>query len=723
LVFEPSLEVKPEPEQSTVDTPAGYEVVLKVPQTLNVMGSLATPDLRDAVVSFPEGVSVSPSAANGLQACQASGPEGIELGNHDLPADENKVQEGEEMGADGLVHAAPGHCPLASQIGDVEVLTPLLKAPLKGHVYVAAPSCGGEGQPACTEASAENGELFAVYLEVEGSGVIVKLRGQAAVNPVTGQLTTTFTEAPELPFSELKLRLNGGPRAPLANPQSCGVFTATSDLTPWSAPVTPDAKPSSPFTINGCAGTGGFAPSFLAQTETSSAGVFSPFTLTLGRHDGEQDLSGVSVTMPEGLLGRIAGVVQCAEAQANAGTCPAASQVGTATAAAGAGSTPFWQSGPVYLTGPYRGAPFGLSVVVPAKAGPYNLGDIVVRAAIHINPTTAAVTVVSNPLPQMVDGVPLRVQTVNVTVGSGGGFTFNPTNCDAKTVTGTISSEQGASVGVSSPFAATGCANLPFKPVFTASTVGKASKANGASLDTRVTFPAPAAGSGQASVDANIASFKVELPKQLPSRNTTLQKACLAATFVANPASCPAASDIGSATVSTPVLSVPLAGPAYLVSYGAEKFPQLVMILQGEGVTVQVTGTIFVSHAGITSVTLKTVPDAPFTAFELKTPTGPFSILTANVAEKKEFNLCGQSLSMPTEIVGQNGAVVRQSTKVTIAGCAKSKVAVSSRAQKLTKALATCRKKRKGAKRAGCEATARKRYGPAKASKSDRRIK
>src|SRR5580692_9314620 len=211
LVFEPSLEVKPEPEQSTVDTPAGYEVVLKVPQTLNVMGSLATPDLRDAVVSFPEGVSVSPSAANGLQACQASGPEGIELGNHDLPADENKVQEGEEMGADGLVHAAPGHCPLASQIGDVEVLTPLLKAPLKGHVYVAAPSCGGEGQPACTEASAENGELFAVYLEVEGSGVIVKLRGQAAVNPVTGQLTTTFTEAPELPFSELKLRLNGGP--------------------------------------------------------------------------------------------------------------------------------------------------------------------------------------------------------------------------------------------------------------------------------------------------------------------------------------------------------------------------------------------------------------------------------------------------------------------------------------------------------------------------------
>jgi hypothetical protein len=721
LVFAPTIEVKPEPEQSTVDTPAGYEVDLRLPQTPDTQGTLATPDLRDAVVSFPAGVSVSPSAANGLAACQASGPDGIELGSNDVVGGENKVQEGEEMGVDGLVHASPGHCPLASQIGTVEAVTPILEAPLKGHVYVAAPSCGGEGQPACTEASAADGELFGVYVELAGSGVIVKLHGEASVNPATGQITTKFTEAPQFPFSELKLKLNGGPGAPLANPQVCGTISATSVLTPWSAPVTPDAEPSSPFTITGCNGTGGFAPSFLAQSESSSAGVFSPFTVSFGRVDGEQDLGGLSVGMPAGLLARIAGVALCGEAQADAGSCPAASRIGSAVAAAGAGSAPFWQSGQVFLTGPYGGGPFGLSVVVPAKAGPYNLGNIVVRAAIHVNPVTSAVTVVSNPLPQMVDGVPLRVQRVEVTVGEGGGFTFNPTNCDAQSVTGTISSAQGASVGVSSPFAVTGCANLPFRPVFTASTVGGASKADGASLSAKLVLPGAVAGSGMLGGGANVASVKLEFPKQLPSRNTTLQKACLAAVFQANPASCSAASDIGSVLVHTPVLSVPLAGPVYLVSYGGEKFPQIVMILQGEGVTLDVPGTVFVSKAGITSVTLKSVPDAPFSSVEVRTPRGPFSILTANVPEQDEFSLCGQSLSMPTEIVGQNGAVVRVATKIAITGCAKS---APTRAQRLAKALAACKKKPKGAKRAGCEAVARKRYGPAKkASKSDRRAK
>ena len=732
LVFEPSIEVKPEPKESTADTPAGYEVALRVPQTLNVMGSLATPDLKDAVVAFPEGVSVSPSAANGLVACQASGPEGIELGDHDsVSADRlasehgvkvgEVVQEGEVMGEDGLVHASKGHCPLASQIGEVEVVTPLLRAPLKGHVYVAAPSCGGEGQAACTEQSAADGELFGVYLELEGSGVIVKLRGNAFVNPVTGQVTTSFAEAPELPFSELKLRLYGGPGAPLANPESCGVFTATSDLTPWSTPATPDARPDSAFTINGCTGASGFIPSFTASTLNNQAGTYSPFTLTLSRGDGEQDLSRVSVVMPEGLLGKIAGIPLCPEVEANAGSCPAASRVGSVTAGAGAGSDPFWQSGPVYLTGPYGGGPFGLSVVVPAKAGPYNLGVVVVRAAIHIDPVTSVVSVVSNPLPQLVDGVPLRVKTVNVTVGGEGGFTFNPTNCGALAVSGTIGGSGGASVGVSSPFAATGCAKLPFTPVVSASTAGGASKADGASLALKVSLPAAAAGSGSPGVDANVGSFKLEFPKQLPSRNTTLQKACVAAVFQANPAGCPAASDIGSVSVVTPVLSVPLAGPIYLVSYGGEKFPQLVLILQGEGVTVDVTGTVFVSKQGITSVTLKSVPDAPFTSVEVRNPRGPFSILTANVPEKKEFSLCGQSLVMPTEMVAQNGAVFRQSTKIAVTGCAKS---APGGVGKLAKALAVCRKKPKGAKRTGCEAAARKRYGPAKkASKSNRRAK
>ncbi len=667
VAFEPTIEVSP--EQATADTPSGYEVVMRVPQAPNVVGYQATADLENATITLPAGVSISPSAANGLVACQASGPEGIELGTRDERDSENRVQEGEEMGEDGLVHPAPGHCPAASQIGEVEVVTPLLEHPLKGHVYVAAPACGGEGQPGCTQASATNGELYGLYLEAEGSGVIVKLKGAVSANPATGQLTTTFSENPQLPFSELKLKLTGGERAPLANPQTCGSFKATSDLTPWSAPETPDATPFSSFPVSSGCGAA-FSPSFTAGTVSSTAGSYSPFTLTFSRNDGEQDLSGLSVGMPEGLIGKIAGFAQCGEAEvkaaeANTGGCPSTSKVGTATAAAGAGSDPLYQAGPVYLTGPYNGAPFGLAVVVPANAGPFHLGDVVVRAAIHINPSTAAVTVVSNPLPQMIDGVPLRVKTVNVTVGEAGDFTFNPTSCNQMSIGATISSAQGADAGVSSGFQATGCANLPFKPVLSASTVGKASKAGGASLDVKVT-----SGAGQ----ANIAKVDLQIPKQLSSRLTTLQKACTEAQFAANPAGCPSASDIGSAIVHTPLLNSPLAGPVYLVSHGGAAFPDVEIILQGEGVQLVLDGKTQIKK-GITYSHFESVPDAPFTSFETKLPTGKFSIFAANVPAKDDYNLCGQSLSMPIEIVGQNGAVVKQTTKVDVTGCLKAKKA------------------------------------------------
>jgi hypothetical protein len=544
---------------------------------------------------------------------------------------------------------------------------------LHGHVYVAEPQCGGEGQEACSEADAENGKLFGLYLEVEGAGVIVKLKGNVSANPATGQLTTRFEDAPELPFSELRLELTGGPTAPLANPQGCGTFTATSDLTPWSTPATSDATPFSSYPVTtGCADT--FNVGFLAQTTSPAAGAYSPFTLTFSRHDGEQDLSGLTVHMPEGLVGKIAGFAQCGEAEvkaeeANTGGCPASSRVGTATAAAGSGSAPFWQSGPVYLTGPYGGAPFGLAVVVPANAGPYHLGNIVVRAAIFINKSTAAVTVVSAPLPQMIDGVPLRVQTINVTVGGESNFTFNPTDCSKQAVTGTIASTQGATANVSSSFAATGCASLPFKPVLSASTSGKASKAGGASLDVRVTSKGgPQSGGGE----ANIQSVKVDLPKQLPSRLTTLQKACVASVFESDPASCPKESDVGTATAVTPLLASPLSGPAYLVSHGGEAFPSLEVVLQGEGIVLVLEGKTDIKK-GITSSTFRTVPDAPVSSFELKLPTGKYSALATDLPAKAPYDLCGQSLQMPTEITGQNGAVLKQTTKIAIAGCTKAK--------------------------------------------------
>lgn len=661
LQFTPTFALAPETTQA--DEPSGYQIDVSVPQAVGAKG-LASPELKDATVVLPAGVSVSTSAADGLAGCRERGPEGIELGAQDTLGPE--VQEGEEAGADGLPHAAHGHCPAASEIGDVEVETPLLPPhSLTGHLYLAQPQCGGEAQPACTEGSATNGELFGVYLEVEGhsDGVIVKLKGSVSANTVTGQLSATFKETPQLPFSELTIRLNGGPRAPLANPQICGVLQASADFTPWSAPATPDATPvSPPVAITGCPAVMPFAPSFSAGTVTPDAASSSPFTLTISRSDGQQNLSGIRTTLPPGLVGMISQVPLCDEALAAAGTCPEASRIGTTMVAAGAGSHPLWIAGKVYLTGPYHGAPFGLSIVVPAKAGPFNLGNVVVRAAIEIDRTTSAVTVTSDPLPQIKDGVPFRVQTVNVTVDRPG-FMLNPTNCARQSIAGTITAAQGAVASVASPFAVANCANLRFTPKLTAVTRAKTSKSNGAYLHVKV-----ASGIGQ----ANISKVKVDLPLQLPSRLSTLQKACTEAVFVANPAACPAASAVGQATAMTPLLRNALRGPAYLVSHGGAAFPDLEIVLQGEGITLILDGATDIKK-GITSSLFRSVPDAPIKTFDLVLPDGPHSVLATNLPRKAKNSFCGRSLYMPTEITGQNGAVVKQTTRIAVTGCPRHK--------------------------------------------------
>jgi hypothetical protein len=690
LQFDPTIAVTP--EMSQVDEPSGYEVGVTVPQSPNRFPGVATPDVRGATITLPEGVSLAPAAAGGLVGCEATGPEGFNL-------------KGEEpaftsASGSGLTRAEPGHCPLASTIGTVEVTTPVLASPLHGHLYLAQPKCGGDGQLACNERDATNGNLFGLYLEVEGSGVNVKLKGEADANPGTGQVTATFDEDPQLPFSDLKIKLKGGPRAPLANPQACGTFTTVSALTPWSTPVTPDATPSSSFTVTGCTSPMVFAPSFSAGTVNPNAASSSPFTLTFARHDGEQNFSAISVTTPPGLVGMLSQVPLCSEPLAAAGTCPEASRIGTTTVAAGAGSHPLWIAGKVYLTGPYNGAPFGLSVVVPAKAGPFNLGNVVVRSAINVNPTTSALTVTTGPLPQIRDGVPLRLQTVNVTIDRPG-FMLNPTNCEQQSIAGTIAATQGGTASVSSPFAVAGCASLPFKPSFTVSTQAKTSKANGASLDVKVAYPS--------SGEANIRSVKVDLPKQLPSRLTTLQKACTAAVFEANPAHCPAESIVGIAKAKTPVLPVTLTGPAYLVSHAAAAFPDLVVILQGDGVRVDLTGQTFI-RKGITSSTFASIPDVPVSSFELYLPEGKYSALGANgslcapttTVTKRErvarrvhgrvrhvlktvTQTVSQPLTMPTKIIGQNGAVIKQTTTIKVTGCPKAKKAAKKKAKKATK--------------------------------------
>jgi hypothetical protein len=407
-----------------------------------------------------------------------------------------------------------------------------------------------------------------------------------------------------------------------------------------------------------------FEPSLATGTTNNNAGGFSPFTTTIGREDGNQNLQAVELKMPPGLSGILSDVELCGEAQADAGTCGPNSLIGETTVSVGVGNEPYTVTGgKVYLTGPYEGAPFGLSIVNPANAGPFHLGNVIVRAKIEVNPQTAALRVTSDnsgpyKIPQFIDGLPLQIKHINVTVGGDNKFTFNPTSCAHMAIEGHLYSAEGASHALSVPFQATNCASLKFTPKFAVSTSGKTSKADGATLTAKLSEPNVPAGT-----DANIAKVKVELPKQLPSRLTTLQKACTAAQFEANPAGCPAESKIGYTTVHTPLLPVPLTGPAIFVSHGGEAFPSLTIVLHGYGVTVDLVGTTFISKAGVTSTTFKTVPDIPFNTFELTLPEGKYSAVTAI------GNLCTQKLAMPTEFVAQNGAVIHQSTPISVEGC------------------------------------------------------
>jgi len=664
LQFEPTIEMRPEVTQA--EAPSGYEIRIKLPQNPERFPVLATPQLKDVTITLPEGMTISPGGGGGLRGCEVTGPNGIDMPNGG--ATPTEPGEGEALGPDDMTHLVPGHCPHQSQIGTVEIVSPVLTSPLEGHLYVAQPQCGGPGQPECTAADATNGRLFGVYLEAEGSGAVVKLKGSVSVNPATGQLTTRFLENPQLPVSEVTVNLKGGGRATLANPRQCGEALVDADLAPWSSPITPDAIRTPGFPVD-WDGNGGACPASLPFAPTLEAGAtnaladrFGSFTLTVGRGDRQQDLARLQVKMPAGLLGMLSKVALCEEPQAGQGACSEASEIGTTWVAAGSGPQPLWVQGRVYLTGPYAGAPFGLSIVVPAVAGPFNLGNVVVRSRIDIDRDTGQVTVTSDSLPRFRDGVPLRIQKLNVAIDREG-FIFNPTNCAAKQIEATLESAQGAKAVVSTPFAVEGCRSLPFKPTFRVSTSARTSKARGASLDVKVTSSA-----GQ----ANVGSAVVSLPKQLPARLTTLQQACAEGTFAQNPALCPAGSAVGSAKVLTPVLNVPLTGPAYLVSHGGAAFPDLIVILQGQGVRLDLTLHTNIAK-GITTSTLAAAPDAPISSFELKLPEGPHSALAATLPAGARGSLCATKLTMPTAITGQNGAQFKQSTKIAVTGCPKVK--------------------------------------------------
>jgi hypothetical protein len=639
--FAPTVAVAPDTKQAGA---AGFGIDLNLPQNESLEG-LATSDVKRVAVQLPAGVAINPSSANGLAGC----------------ADADFA----------ISSSAEDHCPNGSKIGTVELKTPLLKDPLAGSIFLASPLEQGP-------AAAAAGQMYRLFLEVEGSGVRVKLAGSVVPDPVTGQLTATFDDSPQLPFETLHIELTGGARAPLTTPAACGTYTTHAELTPWARPTEPVSSDSS-FTIDeGCGNAAAFSPSIEAGTTNPVAGSFSPFTLRVVGQEGQQNISRIQARLPGGVLAKLAGVAVCGGGEAAAGSCPAASQVGTTTVGVGVGSSPLYvpQSGEaataVYLGGPYEGAPYSLVVKVPAQAGPFDLGTVTVQNALYIDPSTAQVTVKSDPLTQILDGVPVSYRDIRVEINRPG-FTLNPTSCGPMQITGTLTSAQGSSAQVSSHFQAANCANLKFKPHLVVTTAGKTSRSAGAGLDVKLVVPAEGPQSSSQQSEANIAKVKVDLPKALPSRLSTLQKACTAAQFDANPAGCPAASLVGHAKAMTPILPAALEGPVYFVSHGGEAFPSLIMVLQGNGVTIDLVGTTFISKQGITSTTFKSVPDAPLSSFELKLPQGKYSALAANLPAKAKGSFCGQTLAMPTAFVAQNGAEVHASTKVTPTGCPKAK--------------------------------------------------
>ncbi len=655
LGFNTQLDIAP--DTSFADTPAGLTVDIKVPQEgLSQAGGLAISNIKNTTVALPEGVAINPGQAAGLDAC---GP-----GEDGLTTEAEKAEGKEDNG--------PPHCPNASHVGTDEIETPLLSKPLKGNVYIM-PS---------------NPPHVQLLVTAEGEGVFVKLVGDVHLNEQTGQLVTTFTDTPEFPFTDFKLSFSGGAQAALSTPTRCGTYTTTGDFTPWSTPVVEDLFPHSSFQIT--AGTNGaacpssplpFAPSLIAGSTTDQAGGFTDFSLLLTRPDDQQRVSNLQFKTPEGLLGMIGNVPLCPEAQANTGSCSAASQIGHTVVEAGPGPYPLvvpepgQPSAPIYLTEGYKGAPYGLSIVVPLHIGPFVLPTQIVRAKIEVDPRTTELTVTTDQLPQIIAGVPADLRAINAVIDRPG-FMFNPTGCEPQSFSGTATGTEGASVPIGTHFQMGSCRSLTFKPDFKVSTSGKTSRKDGASLDAKIIYPNGPFPDNQASIQSNVKSIKVDLPKQLPSRLTTLQKACTAATFEANPASCPTDSKVGTATAITPVLPVTLTGPAYFVSYGGAKFPELVIVLQGYGVTVDLHGETFISKAGITSSTFRQVPDVPITSFELKLPQGPFSALAAN------GNLCTKKLLMPTAFTGQNGAVLKQNTPITVTGCAKHKATKTKKTKK-----------------------------------------
>jgi hypothetical protein len=604
------------PTQVTRDSPSGLDVSLKVPQSQDA-GTRATAHVKDVSLTLPPGATISPSVANGLETCSEAA---FKKGTNEAIA-----------------------CPAASRVGSASITTPLLDQPLAGNVYL------GDPQP---------GDRYRLLFNADGPGFSIRLTGSVKPDPKTGQLTTVVQNAPQLPFSDLTLHFDDGPRSVIATPQTCDTATGTASLTPWSgtAPATPSAN----LNVTGCEGGFNFAPSFGAKA-SPKAGAFQPLSVAFGRNDGDQFLEKIAVDLPPGLLAKIKGVPRCSDAQVAAVSCPASSRVGTAGVQAGPGSAPYGLSGPVYLTNAYGGGNFGFATIIRAIAGPYDLGNVVVRQAIKIDPNDAHVSVVSDPLPQIQEGIPLRLRALELNVNRAG-FTRNPTSCGAKTLTANLGSPNGGTAQRTTSLTFADCAKQKFAPKLQLSFTGKKDMKAGRN-------PGVTAKVTQKEGEAGIKYTTVALPKSVSLASSNANSLCDTAAALQD--KCGDNTIVGSASAETPILGTKLTGPVYFVKGQrttatgkvVSTLPTLFVKLKGEA-TIYLRATTAVSKGRLTT-TFPAIPDAPLTNFTLNIKSGKGGIINANA------DLCARRQRGSARLASHSGAQPK-AFKTTIAtACGK----------------------------------------------------
>jgi hypothetical protein len=626
-----------EPNATSSDSPTAFEARLSTPSNgLTEPGKLTTPEIKKIVIELPKGVVLNPSAADGLGACSEAQ---IGLKGVNFPAP-NRIR----------FNQAPSQCPDSSKVGSGEVKTALLEDPLHGALFLAAQ---GNGNPF--------GSLFALYLVIEDprNGIVIKLPGEVTIDGQTGQMTVGFEDLPQLPFTPLRLDLKGGSRSLLATPGTCGEFVATVTSTPWSAPESgPPFLTEDGLTVNSgpggspCANTPWERPFNLglrAATTNATASAYSPFVLQVTRPDGAQELDSLQISPPPGFVASLKGVAYCSEAQIQAArvstaaaeranpTCSSASLIGTSNIAAGSGLSPFYIEGKLYLAGPYMGAPLSAVSIIPGLAGPFDLGNLVIRSALYVDPSSARITVKTDPIPQFLDGVALRIRDLRIDLDRPD-WARNPTSCEAKTVDATAYGNSGAVARLSRRFQVGGCGALSFKPRLKLGLTGATARNGHPALTATLTH-----GPGQ----ANVGSLSLTLPRSELLAQEHIRAVCTRAQFAQH--ACPARSIYGRAEAETPLTDQPLSGPVYLRA-SDHKLPDLVLALKGpasQPIEIDVVGRVDSVNGRIRN-SFEALPDAPISRLVLKMQGGGRGLLA------NSRGLCAKRSRATVRLVGQN---------------------------------------------------------------------